>query len=64
MLFRSNHLFQIAASRKLVPKKFIKDMQRAGRISNIRQSMVIGKTVDFLVEHAKVEESTEASLND
>jgi len=59
-----NHLFQIAASRKLVPKKFIKDMQRAGRISNIRQSMVIGKTVDFLVEHAKVEESTEASLND
>ncbi len=59
-----NHLFQIANSRKLVPKKFIKDMQRAGRINNIRQSMIIGKTVDFLVEHAKVEESTEATLND
>ncbi|MEI6674123.1 MAG: trigger factor [Verrucomicrobiota bacterium] len=59
-----NHLFQIANSRKVAPKKFIKDMQRAGRIGSIRQSMLIGKTVDFLVEHAKVEENSEASLND
>jgi trigger factor len=59
-----SHLFQIATSRKLAPKKFIKDMQRAGRISSIRQSMLIGKTIDFLIQHADVQESTEATLND
>lgn len=58
-----NHLAQIAQSRKVAPKKFIKDMQRAGRIQNIRSSMAIGKTIDFLVEHANVVESTEATLD-
>ncbi len=58
-----NHLMQIANSRKIAPKKFIKDMQRAGRIPNIRSSMVIGKTIDFLVEHANVVESKETTLN-
>lgn len=56
-----NHLAQIAQSRKVAPKKFIKDMQRAGRIQNIRSSMAIGKTIDFLVEHANVVESTDAN---
>jgi trigger factor len=59
-----NHLVQIATSRKLAPKKFIKDMQRAGRITSIRQSIMIGKAIDFLVEHATVEENSEATLND
>lgn len=59
-----NHLVQIANSRKVAPKKFIKDMQRAGRIPNIRSSMAIGKTIDFLVEHANVVESTETTLDD
>ncbi|MEI6178590.1 MAG: trigger factor [Verrucomicrobiota bacterium] len=59
-----SHLVRIATSRKLAPKKFIKDMQRAGRISNIRQSIMVGKAVDFLVEHADVHESAEAPLND
>jgi trigger factor len=58
-----NHLAQIAAQRKVAPKKFIKDMQRAGRIQNIRSSMAIGKTIDFLVEHANVVESTDANLD-
>lgn len=57
------HLVQIANSRKVAPKKFIKDMQRAGRIQNIRSSMAIGKTIDFLVEHANVVESTETTLD-
>ena len=39
-------------------------MQRAGRIQNIRSSMAIGKTIDFLVEHANVVESTETLIND
>jgi trigger factor len=59
-----NHLVQIANSRKVAPKKFIKDMQRAGRISNIRSSMAIGKTIDFLVEHANVTESAETTFDD
>ena len=59
-----NHLVQIANSRKVAPKKFIKDMQRSGRISNIRSSMAIGKTIDFLVEHANVTESAETPIND
>ena len=58
-----NHLVQIANSRKVAPKKFIKDMQRAGRIQNIRSSMAIGKTIDFLVEHANVVESTDTNLD-
>ncbi len=58
-----NHLAQIATQRKIAPKKFIKDLQRAGRINNIRSSMVIGKAIDFLVEHATVEETTDAQLD-
>ena len=58
-----NHLLQIANSRKIAPKKFIKDMQREGRIPTIRSSMAIGKTIDFLVEHANVVESKETTLD-
>jgi trigger factor len=58
-----NHLAQIASQRKVALKKFIKDMQRAGHIENVRSSMVIGKTIDFLIEHANVVESAETTLN-
>jgi trigger factor len=58
-----SHLVQIANSRKAVPKKFIKDIQRSGRIPSIRTSMLMGKTIDFLVEHANVLESTETPLD-
>ncbi len=59
-----NHLAQIAQSRKLAPKKFIKDMQRSGRLPSIRSSIAIGKTIDFLVEQAEVVESAEAALTE
>ena len=59
-----NHLLQLAAARKVAPKKFINDMRRSGRISSIRSSMVIGKAIDFLVEHADVVESAEAALTE
>jgi trigger factor len=59
-----NHLARIATSRKVAPKKFIKDMQREGRLQSVRSSMLIGKTIDFLVEHATVEETNEATLDD
>jgi trigger factor len=59
-----NHLAQIAQSRKVAPKKFIKDMQRQGRLSSIRSSIAIGKTIDFLVAQAEVVESAEAVLTE
>lgn len=58
-----NHLVQIANSRKAAPKKFIKDLQRSGQIQSVRRSMMIGKTIDFLVEHATVTESIETPLD-
>lgn len=59
-----NHLLQVAAARNVVPKKFIADMRRSGRIPSIRSSMIIGKAIDFLVEHADVVESAEAALTE
>jgi trigger factor len=53
------HLARLAESRKVAPKKFIKDIQREGRLSSIRQSMLIGKTIDLLVAEATVTESAE-----
>ena len=49
-------LVAIANSRKQAPKKFIKDLQRGGRIPGIRNSMLVGKAIDFVLEHATVEE--------
>ncbi|GAA5481663.1 trigger factor [Haloferula sargassicola] len=51
-----SHLAQIASSRKENPKKFIKQLQREGRIPGIRNSMLVGKAIDFVLEHANVEE--------
>jgi len=58
-----NHLVQLANARKVAPKKFIKDIQRSGRLSNIRSSMMIGKAIDFLLEHANVVESAGTPLD-
>lgn len=46
----------IAKQEKKAPKAMMKDMQRSGRISSLRNSILIGKAIDFLVESAKVEE--------
>ena len=59
-----NHLAQIAQSRNVAPKKFIKDMQREGRLPSIRSSITIGKTIDFLVAQAEVAESAEVALTE
>ena len=45
---------RIAESRKQPINKVIKDLQRTRRIQSIRNSLLIGRTIDFLVEHAKV----------
>lgn len=59
-----NHLARVAQSRKVSPKKFIKDMQRSGRLPSVRSSIAIGKAIDFLVENAEVVESAEAVLTE
>lgn len=59
----ATHINQIATSKKLNFKKFVKDLQRADRIPAIRSSILIGKTIDFLVEHANVAESNETPVD-
>lgn len=51
-----SHISRIADSRKEPIKKVIKDLQRTRRIQSIRNSLLIGRTIDFLVEHANVTE--------
>lgn len=53
-----NHLAGVAQSRKESPKKMIKQMQKEGRIPGIRNSMLVGKAIDFILEHANVEEAS------
>ena len=38
------------------PKTLIKEFQRDNRIPSLRNSMVIGKAIDFLLENAEIEE--------
>lgn len=56
------HIQRIAESRKQPIKKVIKDLQRTRRIQSIRNSLLIGLTIDFLVEHAKVIEVSAEEL--
>lgn len=44
-------------------KKFVKELQKENRLDNIRNSVLIAKTIDFLVEQAEVSE-IEAKDND
>ena len=50
------HISKIAEQRKQPIKKVIKDLQKNNQIQSIRNSMVIGRTIDFLLEQAKVTE--------
>jgi trigger factor len=51
----ASHLTQVAQSRKENPKTFIKNLQRENRLPGIRNSMLVGKAIDFILEHATVE---------
>lgn len=57
-----NHLAAVAESRKEPPKKFIKEMSRSGRLPSVRNSIAVGKAIDFLVENAMVTESADVNL--
>jgi trigger factor len=56
------HISRIATARKEPIKKVIKDLQRTRRIQSIRSSLLIGLTIDFLVEHANVIEVSAEEL--
>lgn len=55
------HLLQIAQNRKEEPEKFIKSLQRNGQIPGVRNSLLVNKTLDFLIEHASITETTETT---
>ena len=54
-----NHVFAIAERQNQEPVKFFNDMQRAGRLHGIRNSMLANKILVFLSEEALVTASTE-----
>jgi trigger factor len=51
------HLIRIASQRKEDPSTFIKNLQRNGQIPGIRNSLLINKALDFLLENASVAET-------
>jgi len=45
-------------------KKYIKELQKNNQIESIRMSVLIGKTIDFLVEQANVTELSEEEIKE
>lgn len=54
-----NHLARMAQSRREPAAKFIKTLQRSGRIPGVRNSMLVNKTLDFLIENATITPAAE-----
>ncbi len=46
----------MAKQAKEPTKKYIKQLQKNGQIANVRQNMLLGKAVDFLVDNASITE--------
>jgi len=51
-----DHISKIAEQRKQPIKKVIQDLQKSGQIQSIRNSLLIGQTIDFLLEQANITE--------
>ncbi len=49
----------IAQQQKKSPKALMRELQKDGRISSLKNSILIGKSIDFLVDITKVEEVKE-----
>jgi len=56
------HIQRISEARREPIKKVIKDLQKNRQIQSIRNSMLIGQTIDFLLEQAKVTEVSAEEL--
>ena len=57
-----SHVAKMAEESKQPIKKVIKYLQKKRQIQSIRNSMLIGQTIDFLLEQAKVVEVSEEEL--
>jgi trigger factor len=55
----ANRVASMANQAKKPIKGFAKDLQQSGRLRGLQHSMLLSKTIDFLLEHAKVEVSDE-----
>lgn len=53
------HIYGIAQQRNEKPEKVLRSLQSSGRLNNVRNSLLVGKAVDFLVSQANVEETDE-----
>ena len=51
----ANRVAAMANQAKKPIKSFAKEIQQSGQLRNIQHSMLLSKTIDFLLEHAKVE---------
>lgn len=59
-----NHVAKIAEKRGQPIKKVIKELQRTRQIQSIRNSLLIARTIDFLLEEAKVTEVSDEELEE
>jgi trigger factor len=55
----ANRVASMANQAKKPIKGFAQDLQQSGRLRGLQHSMLLSKTIDFLLEHAKVEVSDE-----
>jgi trigger factor len=49
-------IVQIAQEREVKPEKLIKDLQKSNGFGGIHEQILLSKAVDFLEQHAKIEE--------
>ena len=51
----ANRVAAMANQAKKPIKSYAKELQESGQLRNVQHSMLLSKTIDFLLEHAKVE---------
>ena len=60
----ANRVAAMANQAKKPIKSFASELQKNGQLRGIQHSMILSKTIDFLLEHAKVSETSEQLEND
>lgn len=58
----AGHIQQLADRNNVQPKQLVRELRTSGRLREIRNSIILTKTIDFLVSHAEVEESSETEI--
>ena len=55
----ANRVAALANQAKKPIQSFASELQKSGRLRGIQHSMLLSKTIDFLLEHAKVTQAGE-----